>query len=104
MTDEEKEFVREVDKDARSILWNGLQSDTPLAQAIIDTAKGEANIKLRLLTLLIESEADNQILKWQRDHRECDPPTQCNGPGIDVRHSWVRADWIAAVKREIGIL
>ena len=56
----------------------------------------------RLLTLLIESEGMRMKAEFFLNHFDCEmsPVFDCQ----DKRHDWSSVDWIAEVKKEIGIL
>ena len=93
MTEEEKQFVRKVVRRAK------------LGEVLLP-------IDVRIcLTLLIESEAMRRRAEFYQEHLKPEvlDPIGCatcilsDSVKYHMMHGWSNADWIAAVKKEIGM-
>lgn len=104
MTEADLQFVRKISKDAHRTLRHGIQQETPLAQAIIDTAKQEANLKLRLLALLVEAEAMREKAEFEVHGITREINLACGLPSWEEEHlPWSDSDWQKAVREKWGL-
>ena len=91
MKPEDIQFVRETRQYAVALIQTCSTTITPMAP-MLEFALREAHIKLRLITLLIESEG----LKDKAEHLAAHNGSYCGGAC-----SRTDADWISAKKKEI---
>ena len=98
MKPEDIQFVRETRQYAVALIQTCSTTITPMAP-MLEFALREAHIKLRLLTLLIESEAmkENAKYKLWLIRNEAENQTAYHQP----KAYWSTNDWISARKKEI---
>ncbi|MDZ4344779.1 MAG: hypothetical protein U1E51_20340 [Candidatus Binatia bacterium] len=106
MTPEDIQFVREMHQGAVALMRAVSTTVTPIDN-FVRQATQEAHIRLRLINLLIESEAmrDKAEFEAGKRHRVTREINLSRGlQSWDDEHTeWSDSDWIAAVKERWGI-